>query len=126
MEEDKRLEKSIGDKEPKKLEAKKVKIVGVKIIPVEKAKAEKVVFIVKHPDQEDKLLEISSAKIQLKDKLKTYGLWYKEDEDGNVQKGSTIAAVLEIVGATSIKGCEDKEIDTVEDDAGYLTLRAYK
>ena len=125
MENQEKLEKGVGDKEPEKLKVAVVKIVGAKIEYIEKAKSDKVIFIVKHPDQDD-TIELSSAKIQIKDKLKVYGLWYKQDEDEKIQKGSTLAQVLEHLGAASVKDCEGKDIDTVEDDTGYLTLRAYK
>lgn len=125
MENQEKLEKGVGDKEVEKLKASVVKIIGARIEYVEKAKSDKVIFIVKHPDQDD-TIELSSAKIQIKDKLKVYGLWYKEDEDGKIQKGSTLAQVLGHLNAASVKDCEGKDMDTVEDDTGYLTLRAYK
>ena len=125
MDNQEKLEKGVGDKEPKKLEAGKIQIVGVRIEYIEKAKSDKVIFIIKHPDQDD-LIEISSAKTQLKDKLKTYGLWYKEDEDGKIQKGSTLAVLMGYLGIETLKECEGKEADTISEEDGYLVLRAYK
>ncbi len=125
MDNQEKLEKGVGDKEPKKLEAGKVRIVGVRIEYVEKARSDKVVFIIKHPDQDDPI-EISSAKVQLKDKLRTYGLWYKEDEDGNIQKGSTLAVLMNHLELSALKDCEGKEAETISEVDGYLVLRAYK
>ncbi len=120
-----KLEKGVGDKELKKLEAGTVQIVGARIEYVEKAKSDKVVFIIKHPDQ-DEHIEISSAKVQLKDKLKSYGLWYKEDEDENIQKGSTLAVLMEFLGIDALKNATGKEAETIAEGDGYLVLRAYK
>ena len=124
MEDQEKLEKSIGDKELEKLKAGKVQMVGVRVDHIEKAKSDKVIFIIKHPDQ-DEHIEISSAKVLIKDKLKVYGLWYKTDEDENIQKGSTLAALMEFLDIKTLKECEGKEVETITDEDGYLTLRAY-
>ncbi|KKK85509.1 hypothetical protein LCGC14_2772600, partial [marine sediment metagenome] len=92
---------------------------------IEKAKSDKIIFIIKHPDQEAHI-EISSAKVLVKDKLKTYGLWYKLDEDGKIQKGSTLATLMQFNGIEKLNECDGKEVETILDEDGYLTLRAYK
>jgi len=125
MDDQEKLEKGVGDKEPKRLEAGTVQIVGARIEYVEKAKSDKVVFIIKHPDQ-DEHIEISSAKVQIKDKLKTYGLWYKQDEDKNIQKGSTLAVLMNFLGIDALNNSTGKEAETIAEEDGYLVLRAYK
>lgn len=124
MDNQEKLEKGVGDKEPTRLEAGKVQIVSARIEHVEKAKSDKVVFTIKHPSQ-DETIEISSAKVQLKDKLKTYGLWYKEDEDQNIQKGSTLAVLMNFLGVANLKDSAGKEAETIAEEDGYLVLRAY-
>ena len=124
MEDQEKLDKPIGDKELEKLKAGKVVVAGVRIEYVEKAKTDKVAFIIKHPDQED-TIEISSAKVLIKDKLKVYGLWYKLDKDENIQKGSTLAVLMEFLKIGKLTEAEGKEVETIADDDGYLSLRAY-
>ncbi|MCH7620881.1 MAG: 2-(3-amino-3-carboxypropyl)histidine synthase [Chloroflexi bacterium] len=109
MEDQEKLDKPIGDKELEKLKAGKVVVAGVRIEYVEKAKTDKVAFIIKHPDQED-TIEISSAKVLIKDKLKVYGLWYKLDKDENIQKGSTLAVLMEFLKIGKLTEAEGKEV----------------
>lgn len=126
MEHDDKLKLGVGDKELEKLKPAEVQIIGSKIVPVERAKSEKVVFVVKHPDKEEHI-EISSAKVLgRKDQLKVFGIWFKLDVDEKIQKGSTLAAVLEYLNISSIDEATGKNIETIADEDGYLCLKAYK
>lgn len=87
----------------------------------------KVVFSVKHPDKTDGTIKISSAKIEEKKskKLRVNGLWYKLDEDKKLLKNSTISMALTYYGAGNIAEMIGKTIETLLDDDGYLTIKAY-
>ena len=127
MDNQEKLKKPVGNLDPERLKASKVGIVGVEIETVEKAKADKVVFTVEHPDS-DKPLKISSAKIltgKKKDKLKSTGLWYNVDKEDNIQKGSALAEVMSFIGISTLDEARGKEVELVEDDDGYLTIKAY-
>lgn len=126
MEDQEKLKKGIGDKEPKKLETGKVRVLGAKIEHIEKAKQDIVIFMVKHPDKEDPL-DLSKAKVLRKgDKLKVIGLWYQLDEDENIQKGTALAEVMSFYDIPTLEEATGKEVETVEDEEGYLCLKAYK
>jgi len=121
-----KLEKGIGTKEAEILKPAKVKIEKVSLVEVKIGNQlrEKLVCSVKHPDREE-LIEISKVKYQRKDKLKTSGLWYKEDEDGLIQKGTALAELLTFTNSPNIKSLIGKEIDTVADEEGYLCFKIY-
>jgi len=126
MEQEEKYKKEIGTKEPKKLETGKVKVVGVRIDYKEKVKQDIVVFLVKHPDKDDPI-ELSSAKVlRQKDKLQVIGLWYGFDEDENIQKGTAIAEVMTFYDIPTLKDATGKDMETVEDEDGYLCIKAYK
>lgn len=118
------LGKGIGSKEATALKPKKVKIVGVRIAEVGEKKNKKLVIIVKHPDKTENI-EISSVKYEVKGSLKTSGLWINLDEDELLRKGSALALLLEFLGVSAPIELTGKEINTAEDDKGYLMLKAY-
>ena len=125
METQAELENTIGtkEKEMKRLEPKKVKIVKVSVEPVGKEKNKKVVCQVEHPDA-DQLIAISSV-AYLKDKsVKNTGLWYNLDEDGKLQKGSALVIFLQSTNAEKIIELEGREVET-ELDGNYLCFKAY-
>lgn len=124
MEEQENLEIGIGTKEVTKLKPTKVKIVNVKIVPVGEKKNDKVVTTCKHPDK-DETIEISSVEYLKNKKAIITGLWLNKDEDELISKGSALAVLLNTLGCTSIVELKEKEIDTVEDERGYLCLKAY-
>lgn len=127
METQAELELEIGniEQEKKTLEPKKVKIVKVSIVEIEKAKkAEKVNCEVKHPDSED-TITISSVSYLIGRNVLTRGLWFKKDEEGKIQKGSSLAVFLNKVGVKNLKELEGKEVETELDEKGYLCFKAY-
>jgi len=118
------LTKHIGNKEPKKLEAKKVKVVHANIEEKGEKKNKILVLEVKHPDQTD-LIKLSKVQI-IKDKVvKTIGLWVNLDEDENIQKGSALAEFMMQYAALQLTDLKDKELDTAFDEKGYLCIKAY-
>lgn len=118
------LDNEIGTKEMKKIEAKPVTIVAVTIQEVGEKKARKVSCEVKHPDLED-TINISAVKTEIKKKLDAVGLWYNTDEDGKIRKGSALALFLQLLKAKSLRDLEGKEVQTTEDDQGYLVFKGY-
>jgi len=126
MEEQEKLEKGVGTKEPEILKPAKVKIVKVRLEEVQfgNKTQEKVICSVKHPDREE-TIDISRIKVLKKDKLRSSGLWYKQDEEENIQKGTALADFLEFMKAENIKSLEGLELDTVAEDDGYLCFKAY-
>ncbi len=126
MEEQEKLDKEIGDKEIQKLKPAKVKIENVEIKTVGEGKksADKVVAYCKHPDQEE-TIRISSVSYKKGKEIKTTGLWYKEDDEKKLQKGSALTLFLELAEAKTIRELIGKEVETEEDDRGYLCFKAY-
>ena len=104
----------------------KVKVVDVKIEEVKfgSKTTDKVVLAVKHPDREE-TVAMSKAKVLKKDKVVTSGIWFVQDSDGNIQKGSTLAEVLIYAAIEKPSQLKDKEFDTVPDEDGYLILKCY-
>lgn len=115
---------AIGTEERIQLKPVKVKIIKANVIIVGEKKAKKLVCDVKHPDKEE-VIKISGAKTESKGKLEVNGLWYNVDSKDLIRKGSTLALLLNFLGANNIKELEGKECMTVEDDNGYLVFKGY-
>lgn len=125
METQENLEKiGVGTKEATKLKPEIVTIVKAAVEEVGDKKAKKVVCFVKHPDQED-TIQISSAKIERRGKLEVSGLWFNQDEEGKIRKGSVLAQFLSFMKAENVESLEGMDCSTVEDDSGYLVFKAY-
>ena len=123
-----KLEKKVGTKERPVLEPKPVKIAGVKLDPklVRGKETDIVVVVCVHPDREE-TIEISKIK-QVKGKVVSVsGLWYNEDEDGNIQKGSAVAELMNLCKVESLNDLVGKEIETVKesDSVNYLVIKGY-
>ncbi len=127
--------KGIGTKEPKVLTAKKVTVVGRKIEAVigktknpGKEVGKKLVLIVKHPDKEEPI-NISEIIYIVDNKtgklIKSSALWLNMDEDGNIQKGSLIAKLLEKYGKKTVDELIGIELETELDNMNYLAIKAY-
>lgn len=125
MEEQEILELKIGTEEPERVSLKpaKVKIVKVTTEKIEKAKATKVIFEVKHPDKEETIKISRAAHLQDREII-TSGTWLSLDKQGNIQKNSTLALFLNKLNVTSLKEAEGKEVET-ELEGKYLSFRAY-
>ena len=129
MEEGNELELGIGTKEPVTLKPGKVLIRDVVLERDIKNKkgeivGDKVGFYCKHPDKEEVVI-ISGIKHEVAGKLKAAGAWLSKDEDGLLQKRSALASLLRKYEVTTPKEMNDKEVETVEDDKGYLCIKAY-
>jgi len=126
METQEELTTEIGNIESEKqiLKPKRVKIVSVRIVAVEKAKSgKKVNCEIKHPDREE-TFEMSSVAYLQDKQVVTRGLWFNKDKEGKIQKGSALAVFLDKVGVKTISSLVGKEVDT-DLDGNYLCFKAY-
>ena len=119
------LKLQIGTIESEKtiLKPAKLKIVNVEVILVEKAKSDKVVFEVKHPDKEE-TIKISSVSFLDGREVKTSGTWVSLDKDGNLQKGSALTIFMKTIEVNTLEEAVGKEADS-ELDGNYLCFKAY-
>lgn len=115
---------TIGNIEETTVTAKPVKIVKATVELVGDKGNSKVVCECKHPDKED-TIKISGVKYLKKDKLETSGLWFNQDKDFKIRKGSALAATLTYFGCANVFALNGRELPTVEDDSGYLVFKAY-
>ena len=118
------LKIEIGTEEAVTLKPATVKIVDVRIEEVGIKNSKKVVCSVKHPAKEE-TIKISSVKWESKGNLEVSGLWVNKDSKDLLRKGSALVNFLVKQNARNIEQLKDKEIPTVEDDAGYLVFKAY-
>lgn len=126
MESQEMLNLETGTKEAISLKPMKVKIVEVDIKEVGEKGNKKVACLVMHPDKKDIPISISAVKYEKsKDKLEVSGLWFNLDEDNLIRKGSALASFLAFVGVKTPNELKEKEVDTTEDDKGYLCFKAY-
>ena len=126
METQEELTTEVGTTEQEKqiLKPKRVKIVNVRVIAVEKARSGKKLAVeVKHPDREETFTMSSVAYLQDK-QVVTKGLWFNKDKDGKIQKGSALAVFLDKTGVKTISSLVGKEVDT-DLDGNYLCFKAY-
>ena len=125
METQNELETEIGTTEQLKqnLQPAKVKIVKAEIVNVEKANSKKVNCEVKHPDK-DETIKLSSVAYLQEKKVVTKGLWFNQDDEGKIQKGSALAVFLNETGSNKVSELEGKEVDT-ELDGNFLCFKVY-
>jgi len=123
-----KLDKKVGTKELQVLKPAKVKIAGVKLEPkTARGKAvEIVVLSCKHPEREE-LIDLSKVKLVKGSTVKTSGLWWFEDEDGLIQKGSAIAELLNLCSVEVLKDLVGHEVETTTESetSSYLVIKAY-
>lgn len=124
MENQEILKLEIGTKESTKLTPERVKILAIKIEVVGEKKNEKLVCEVKHPMNEDPI-HISSVKYENKGKLDNVGMWINIDDEGKIRKGSALAVLISYLNKNTPEELVGQEVETVEDDKGYLCFKAY-
>jgi len=124
MENQEILNKETGTKESVALKPARVKIEAVEVVEVGEKKNKKLVCNVKHPDKEE-LIKLSSIKHEAKGKLEVDGLWANLDEDGLIRKGSALSVLLSFTKSKTPTELIGKELETVEDNKGYLVFKAY-
>ena len=119
----------IGTKEIKKLEPKPCKVLGVGMVALNNKKhpgkmIEKIVFKCEYPGRESPI-EFSDCELIQNKEVIIKPTWYFEDEDKNIQQGSTLANVLLFYNAPTLKDMVGKTVQTALDARGYLCLRVY-
>jgi len=123
-----KLDKKIGTIELQVLKPARVEIAGVRLDPkTAKGKAvEIIVLLCKHPEREE-LIEISKIKLVKGNTVKTSGLWWFEDKEGLIQKGSAVAELLSFCKVESPRDLTGQEIDTTteSESSNYLVIKAY-
>jgi len=126
MEQQEILNLEVGTKEIQTLKPEKVKVEKLEIreISFGDTKKQKLVCFCKHPEKDD-LIEISKVKYERQGKLETTGLWITLDSDGKIQKGSALAILLNYLNLQKPNDLIGKEIDTIEDEGGYLCFKSY-
>jgi len=122
MEEQNLLQTGIGTKEVEKLKPAKVKIEKVEIKDIGKGK--KVACTCKHPDKAE-TIEISAVQYVRDKKIATTGLWFNQDAENLIQKGSALAVFLNSTNSKNVEELEGKEVETVLDDKSFLCFKAY-
>lgn len=124
------LNKEVGTKELETLKAVDVTVKGVVVQDVFKkgstteAVGKKAIFSCKHPDREE-LIKISQVSFLKGKTLKVSTLWVNLDEDGNIQKSSTVDMVLAKSEAKTLSDMMEKVVSTDVDESGYLCFKAY-
>ena len=126
--------RGIGNKEGmKSLEAKPVLVQGKQAESVlgkvgsknaGKEVGKKLTLICKHPDKEEPL-KISSMMFVTGKTVKTSTMWINMDDDGNIQKGSIIALLLEKYQVPNVNALEGKTLQTELDENKFLAIKAY-
>jgi hypothetical protein len=126
--------KGIGNKEGmKSLSAKPIVVQGKVVEPVlgkkegknaGKEVGKKLVLVCKHPDREE-AIKISTLVFISGKTVKSSTIWVNLDEDGNIQKGSTIATLLDKYQAKTVNELEGKTLQTELDENKFLAIKAY-
>ena len=124
--------KGIGNKEGISLTAKPIQVQGLKAEPVKgkeggknagKEVGKKLVLICKHPDKEEPL-NMSNMVMRVGNTIKASTIWINLDSDGNIQKGSAVAMILQKYSANTLNDLIGKTIET-ELDGKFLAIKAY-
>lgn len=92
--------------------------------PKSKPIGHKLVLICKHPDKEE-TIKISEIKFISGESIKTSTIWINVDDDGNIQKGSTVALLLEKANVAIINDLPGKTLATELDSNKFLAIKAY-
>lgn len=123
------LDKPIGTKEASKLSAGSVIVRDVTIeVPKEGSKAKIVKFHCKHPEREDLVIfsNVMVRKTQGNNiTIKKDTMWYNEDDDKNIKKGSVVAQVMSFYNKNTLNAFKDSVINTELDASGFLCIKAY-
>jgi len=125
------LNKKVGTIEHEKLKASKVIVKDISIQEQKKKGSDKIAgkithFLCKHPDK-DEPIDITKVLYRKdeKESVKETGLWYNEDKEKNIQKGSPLAVLMSHFNVSILRDLENKELDTEANEAGYLCFKAY-
>jgi len=116
----------VGNKDLPTINPATVRIMDASLQPKKEGKLTLLNLSCKHPNKEE-VINLSKIKILEGEKLKTLSLWVAQDDDGQIQKGSSVALLLQFLNAENVKALEGMEIMTVKEseDSKYLVLKCY-
>ena len=118
----------IGSTPTPKLTAKKCVVESQEDELVEKAKATKAVFYLKHPDKEEAIKTsnvVVTRERKGKKEIVSLATWYNLDSKGLIQMDSALAKLLSFYGVNNAMEMIGKEVDTEVGTDGYLAIKAY-
>lgn len=125
------LDRKVGDIEREKLEAVPITVKSVSVEIQTKKDTGKNVgkmlhLMCKHPGKEE-LIDMSKILYRKTEEegVKELGLWYNEDKEGNIQKGSPVAVLMGFCSVAFLRDLEGKELQTKLNKEGYLSIKAY-
>lgn len=78
-----------------------------------------------HPDVRERAIEISKVKYLSGNTLKISGLWINRDDEGKLIYRSALAHMLRYHNAKRTLDLIGHVLQTVEDEQGYLVIKAY-
>lgn len=118
----------VGNVASEKLKNVPCEVLHVEIELIEKAKTNKAVFYLKHPDKEEEI-KISNVTLMRQKKGKkeivNVATWISLDKNSELQMDSALAALLKYYSATNLMEMVGKTVQTDVDEQGYLTIKAY-
>lgn len=117
----------IGNKPKEKLKAIKCEVIKVETEYIEKAKINKAIFYLKHPDKDEVKISAVTLLKQKKDKkeIVSYATWINLDKESKFEMESPLAQLLRFYEVSNLSEMVGKKVDTESDNEGYLTIRAY-
>jgi hypothetical protein len=118
----------IGKIASERLKAAKCEVVNVDTELVEKAKTNKAVFYLKHPDK-DESIKVSNVTLlrqkKGKKEISVLATWITIDKENNLSMDSALAQLLRFYKAQNLAEMIGKIVETEADEQGYLVLKAY-
>lgn len=125
------LDKTTGTKEKQGLTAGSVMVQDIIVQEHSTKKGGKVkitAFICKHPDREEPV-SISNMKIKKiqgnNETIMQDAVWYREDEDGLIEKGCNTQKILAYYGKKTLRDVIGTFLTTELNADGYLAIKAY-
>ena len=126
--------KGIGNKESQKSLSPKPVVVQGKVAEAVLGKAgsknagkevgKKLILLCKHPDKEE-AIKLSTMNFISGKTVKSSTMWINIDEDGLIQKGSSVAILLDKYRVATVNDLVGKTIETELDENKFLAIKAY-
>lgn len=123
------LDKEIGTKDIPKLSAGSVLVKNITIGPPKEGSKAKIVSLhCKHKDREElvKINNMKSKKVQGNNEtISSGGIWYREDEDSNMDKNCPAAQLTQFYKKQTLRELIDTEVIAEPDAIGWLAIKVY-
>ena len=127
MDNNQKLEIGVGTEDGgQKLEAKPVKVISLDVTAhtFNSKPSDQLVVMVKHPDKPEPF-QIYNVNYQKGNSIKTVGFTLYYDSTGKLLKNTAPAEMLRVFNVTMLKDLIGKELPTVINTKGYLSIKAY-